>query len=300
MELQLLGGCGTVRDRCKDPETLIPALNAVIEDEIKFFPSKFKNLYRHWMENIKDWCISRQRSWGVPIPLFVHHLSRELHPKSLELLEQIANRVSEIGIDAWYDLNPEEILGEDAQNYEKLTDCLDVWFDSGVSHYAVLMKNPALAWPADLYLEGSDQHRGWFNSSLLTSVAIHDQAPYKTVSTHGYVIDIEGRKMSKSLGNYIGLTDDPQTMFGKIMSIPDECIVEYFKLALFESEEILNQISERLKKENPRDIKLGHLLGTADMIAAVMGDIDSAMPINEKIEHLFRLVAVHRDNAPVV
>ncbi|MES2998952.1 MAG: isoleucine--tRNA ligase [Pseudomonadota bacterium] len=153
--------------------------------------------------NRPDWCISRQRSWGVPIPLFVHHTSRELHPKSLDLLEQIAIRVEEKGIDAWYDVNAEELLGIDAKKYEKLTDCLDVWFDSGVTHYAVLMKNPELAYPADLYLEGSDQHRGWFQSSLLTSVAMNGKAPYKTVLTHGFTVDKKGHKMSKSLGNVI-------------------------------------------------------------------------------------------------
>jgi isoleucyl-tRNA synthetase len=150
-----------------------------------------------------DWCISRQRSWGVPIPLFVHQTSRELHPKSLDLLEQIAIRVEEKGIDAWYDLDAEELLGVEAKEYEKLTDCLDVWFDSGVTHYAVLMKNPDLAYPADLYLEGSDQHRGWFQSSLLTSVAMNGKAPYKTVLIHGFVVDEKGHKMSKSLGNVI-------------------------------------------------------------------------------------------------
>lgn len=155
------------------------------------------------VSNRPDWCISRQRSWGVPIPLFVHQSSRELHPKSLVLLEQIASQVEEKGIDAWYDLNAEALLGPEAKEYEKLSDCLDVWFDSGVTHYAVLMQNPELAWPADLYLEGSDQHRGWFQSSLLTSVAMHGKAPYKTVLTHGFTVDEKGHKMSKSLGNVI-------------------------------------------------------------------------------------------------
>lgn len=155
------------------------------------------------LSNRPDWCISRQRSWGVPLPLFVHKISRDLHPNTLVLLEQVASRVETSGIDAWYDLNPDEILGNEAKDYEKLTDCLDVWFDSGASHYAVLMKNPILSWPADLYLEGSDQHRGWFQSSLLTAVAIKGKAPYKSVLTHGFTVDEKGHKMSKSLGNVI-------------------------------------------------------------------------------------------------
>lgn len=171
--------------------------------EVNWIPQWGEARIDSMISNRPDWCISRQRSWGVPIPLFVHRLSRDLHPNSLNLLEQIAHRVAEIGIDAWYDLNPEEILGKEAEDYEKLTDCLDVWFDSGISHYAVLMKNPALAWPADLYLEGSDQHRGWFQSSLLTSVAMSGQAPYKSVLTHGFTVDEKGYKMSKSLGNVI-------------------------------------------------------------------------------------------------
>lgn len=198
------------------------------------------------ISNRPDWCISRQRSWGVPIPLFVHHLSRELHPKSLELLEQIANRVSEIGIDAWYDLNPEEILGEDAQNYEKLTDCLDVWFDSGVSHYAVLMKNPALAWPADLYLEGSDQHRGWFQSSLLTSVAMNGKAPYKSVLTHGFTVDENGHKMSKSLGNVIAPEKVIQSLGADILRLWISSTDYRKEMAV--SDEILKRTAEAYRR----------------------------------------------------
>jgi isoleucyl-tRNA synthetase len=149
--------------------------------------------------NRPDWCISRQRNWGVPITLFVDKITGELHPNTLELIETIAQRVEKDGIDAWFDLNSEELLGDEAADYSKITDTLDVWFDSGVTHYTVLDKIPA-----DLYLEGSDQHRGWFQSSLLTSVAMNDgAAPYKAVLTHGFTVDAQGRKMSKSLGNVI-------------------------------------------------------------------------------------------------
>ena len=155
------------------------------------------------MNNRPDWCISRQRTWGVPIALFVHKESQALHPNTAELIEQVAQRVEQQGIDAWFDLDASELLGEEAANYDKVSDTLDVWFDSGVTHHAVLRRREALAYPADLYLEGSDQHRGWFQSSLLTSVAINGEAPYKSVLTHGFTVDAKGQKMSKSKGNVV-------------------------------------------------------------------------------------------------
>ena len=150
-----------------------------------------------------DWCISRQRTWGVPIPIFVHQQSGELHPKTAELIEQVALKVEQGGIDAWFDLAAEQLIGNDAAEYDKVTDTLDVWFDSGVSHACVLDRRDDLARPADLYLEGSDQHRGWFQSSLLTSVSANGKAPYKAVLTHGFTVDAEGKKMSKSKGNVV-------------------------------------------------------------------------------------------------
>jgi isoleucyl-tRNA synthetase len=150
-----------------------------------------------------DWCISRQRTWGVPIALFVHKETQELHPKTAQLIESVAQKVEQHGMDAWFDLDAAELLGADAEVYQKVTDTLDVWFDSGVTHYAVLAKRVGLRFPADLYLEGSDQHRGWFQSSLKTSMAMHGVPPYKTVLTHGFTVDAQGRKMSKSIGNVI-------------------------------------------------------------------------------------------------
>lgn len=148
-----------------------------------------------------DWCISRQRNWGVPIALFVHKVSGELHPNTSALIEQVAQRVEDKGIDAWFDLEPVELLGDEAGDYDKVLDTLDVWFDSGVTHAAVLERREELHRPADLYLEGSDQHRGWFQSSLLTAVAVTGKAPYKSVLTHGFTVDKNGHKMSKSMGN---------------------------------------------------------------------------------------------------
>ena len=155
------------------------------------------------VENRPDWCISRQRNWGVPIAVFLHKETGELHPNTAELIEQVAVRMEASGIDAWFELDPEELLGPEAQQYDKITDILDVWFDSGVTHECVLKAREQLQFPAELYLEGSDQHRGWFQSSLLTSVAMNDCAPYKQVLTHGFTVDEKGYKMSKSRGNVV-------------------------------------------------------------------------------------------------
>jgi isoleucyl-tRNA synthetase len=155
------------------------------------------------IEGRPDWCISRQRTWGVPITFFIHKETRELHPQTIELIEKVAKRIEEKGIEAWFELEKEELLGIEAADYEKMTDTLDVWFDSGVTHACVLDKREQLRFPADLYLEGSDQHRGWFQSSLLASTAMNDAAPYKSVLTHGFTVDKNGEKMSKSKGNVI-------------------------------------------------------------------------------------------------
>ncbi len=155
------------------------------------------------LEQRPDWCISRQRTWGVPIALFIHKETGELHPNTRGLIEQVAQLIEQSGIDAWFDLEPSALLGDDAANYDKVTDTLDVWFDSGVTHACVLRAREELESPADLYLEGSDQHRGWFQSSLLTGIGAYGNAPYKAVLTHGFTVDGDGHKMSKSLGNII-------------------------------------------------------------------------------------------------
>ena len=148
-----------------------------------------------------DWCISRQRTWGVPLSLFIHKKTGDLHPETVELMEKVAAEVEQKGIQAWFDLSAESLLGSDNEHYEKVTDTLDVWIDSGVSHQCVLAARDYLRRPADLYLEGSDQHRGWFQSSLLTSLAVDAKPPFKSVLTHGFVVDSKGIKMSKSRGN---------------------------------------------------------------------------------------------------
>ncbi len=176
--------------------------NAAIQD-IQWLPAWGKARIEGMVNNRPDWCISRQRTWGVPIALLVDKDSNALHPDTPRLMEEVAQRIEKDGIDAWFELDVRELLGDEAEQYLKVTDTLDVWFDSGVTHYAVLARRDALQFPADLYLEGSDQHRGWFQSSLLTSIAIHGQAPYKAALTHGFTVDEKGHKMSKSLGNTI-------------------------------------------------------------------------------------------------
>lgn len=155
--------------------------------------------------NRPDWCISRQRTWGVPMTMFVHKETEELHPRTLEILEAVAQKVEKAGIQAWWDLDPVEVLGEaDAQLYRKVPDTLDVWFDSGSTYASVVQARPEFNGnSADMYLEGSDQHRGWFMSSLMLSTATDNKAPYKQVLTHGFTVDEKGRKMSKSIGNVI-------------------------------------------------------------------------------------------------
>ncbi len=172
-------------------------------DSTQFFPSWGRARLEAMIRNRPDWCVSRQRNWGVPMPFFTHKETGDLHPKSAELLEVVAQRVEQAGIEAWFALDPAELLGEDAAHYDKTGHTLDVWFDSGVTHACVLKRRPELAHPADLYLEGSDQHRGWFQSSLLTGCATDGRAPYQALLTHGFVVDGRGHKMSKSKGNVV-------------------------------------------------------------------------------------------------
>jgi isoleucyl-tRNA synthetase len=172
-------------------------------DATQFFPHWGRARLEAMIKNRPDWCVSRQRNWGVPMPFFTHKETGELHPRTSELLEIVAKRVETAGIEAWFALDAAELLGDDAAHYDKTGHTLDVWFDSGVTHACVLKRRPELAHPADLYLEGSDQHRGWFQSSLLTGCATDGRAPYDALLTHGFVVDGRGHKMSKSKGNVV-------------------------------------------------------------------------------------------------
>jgi isoleucyl-tRNA synthetase len=234
-----------------------------IHDDVKWYPAWGEERIAGMIEGRPDWCISRQRTWGVPIPLFAHKSTSEPHPRSVELMEHVAQRVEKEGADAWYRLDARDLIGSDAENYVKVTDILDVWFDSGVTHYCVLDQRPNLKrGPGDkvIYLEGSDQHRGWFHSSLLTSVAMHEKAPYDEVLTHGFTVDAQGRKMSKSLGNGIEPQDVMKTYGADILRLWIASADYRNEMAL--SDEILKRVADSYRRiRNTARFLLGNLHG---------------------------------------
>ena len=238
------------------------ALKAIRED-VDWYPAWGEERIYGMIEGRPDWCISRQRTWGVPIALFVHKSTSEPHPRSVELMEHVAQRVEREGADAWYALDPRELLGDEAEHYEKVRDILDVWFDSGVTHFCVLDQRPNLARkPGDkvMYLEGSDQHRGWFHSSLLTSVAMHGRAPYDEVLTHGFTVDAQGRKMSKSLGNGIEPQDVMKNYGADILRLWIASADYRNEMAL--SDEILKRVADAYRRiRNTARFLLGNLHG---------------------------------------
>ncbi|MGZ8097130.1 MAG: isoleucine--tRNA ligase, partial [Methylosarcina sp.] len=211
-----------------------------------------------------DWCISRQRTWGVPITFFIHKKTGEPHPRTIELIEQIARRIEEKGIEAWFALDASELLGDEAANYEKLNDTLDVWFDSGVTHACVLDKREQLKFPADLYLEGSDQHRGWFQSSLLASTAMNGVAPYRAVLTHGFTVDAEGKKMSKSKGNVVAPQSVMKDLGADVLRLWVASTDYRGEMAV--SNEILNRTSDGYRR----------LRNTARFLLSNLADFDPA------------------------
>jgi isoleucyl-tRNA synthetase len=207
-----------------------------------------------------DWCLSRQRTWGVPITLFTHKVSGELHPGSVTLIEQIARLVEAGGIDAWFSLDPAELLGVEAGHYEKVTDVMDVWADSGLSFECVAALRDDFSAPVDLYLEGSDQHRGWFHSSLLMSEGLYGRAPYRGVLTHGFTVDEQGRKMSKSLGNGIEPQDITKTLGADLLRLWVAATDFANEMSL--SQEILKRMSDSYRRmRNTLRFLLGNLHG---------------------------------------
>ena len=249
-------------------EGLLETARQAVETSIQFTPIWGKNRLAAMLEDRPDWCISRQRNWGVPITVFVHQETSQLHPDTQQLFETIAQRIEQGGINAWFDLDPAGLLGEDAADYRKVTDVLDVWFDSGTTHASVLGRREGLHFPADLYLEGSDQHRGWFQSSLLTSVAIHGCAPYKGLLTHGFTVDQDGRKMSKSLGNVIPPQDVMNTLGADILRL--WIASTDFTKEMTVSHEILNRTSDTYRR----------IRNTARFLLANMAGFD---PANDQV-----------------
>jgi isoleucyl-tRNA synthetase len=250
------------------------ALSAI--EATAFYPAWGKARLNSMIANRPDWCISRQRNWGVPIPLFLHKETGELHPETEDLIEQVARRVEQGGIDAWFNLENAELLGDQADQYQKMSDTLDVWFDSGVTHNSVLRGSHGddLAWPADLYLEGSDQHRGWFHSSLLTGCAIDGRAPYKALLTHGFVVDGKGMKMSKSKGNVVAPQEVADTLGAEILRLWVAATDYSGELSI--SKEILARVVETYRRL--RNTLRFLLANTADFDATQM------LPVEEWLE----------------
>jgi len=222
------------------------ALRAI--EATRFFPAWGKARLHGMIASRPDWTLSRQRQWGVPMPFFIHRETGQLHPRTQELLEQVARVVEQGGIEAWQRIEPEQLLGEDAARYEKIKDTLDVWFDSGSTHQTVLRGSHAahLKFPADLYLEGSDQHRGWFHSSLLVSCMLNGRAPYDALLTHGFAVDGQGRKMSKSLGNVIAPQKVSDTLGAEILRLWVAATDYSGELSI--SEEILKRVVESYRR----------------------------------------------------
>ena len=198
---------------------LLANTQRLVHGELRWEPASGGARMEAMLERRPDWCLSRQRAWGVPLPLFLERASGTLHPQTAEFLERSAQRIARDGVDAWEQLDPAEWLGADAERYEKSSDILDVWFDSGVTHHCVLERRAELDFPADVYLEGADQHRGWFQSSLLTGMAMRGVAPYRQVVTHGFTVDADGRKMSKSRGNVIAPQEVVQELGADVLRL---------------------------------------------------------------------------------
>ena len=256
----------------------------------QFYPQWGKARLHGMIANRPDWTLSRQRQWGVPMAFFVHKETGALHPRTQELLEQVAQRIEQGGIETWQDLDPRELLGDDAEHYVKNRDTLDVWFDSGVTHQTVLRGSHAAEshFPAEMYLEGSDQHRGWFHSSLLTSCMLNGVPPYKALLTHGFVVDGQGRKMSKSLGNVIAPQKVADTLGAEIIRLWVASTDYSGELSL--SDEILKRVVESYRR----------LRNTLRFLLANVSDFDAErdmLPVEEWLEIDRYALAMMRDMA---
>ncbi len=257
---------------------------------VSWFPNWGEARLADMIAKRPDWCISRQRVWGTPMPLFVNKKTNELHPDTLLLIEEVARSVEQLGVEAWEDMDINELLGDQAEQYEKVTDTLDVWFDSGVTHTSVLAARSQLTRPADIYLEGSDQHRGWFHTSLLTSVAMYNEAPYRQVLTHGFAVDAQGRKMSKSLGNVIAPDQVIQRLGADVLRL--WVATTDYRSEMSISDEILTRTSDAYRRlrntarfllSNLCDFKPEMLLSPEAMLAIDRWAVDCARRTQQEI-----------------
>jgi len=265
-------------------------------EETKFVPAWGQARLHSMIANRPDWCISRQRNWGVPIPFFLNKQTGELHPRTVELMEEVAKRVEQEGIEAWFKLDAAELLGEEAGQYDKISDTLDVWFDSGTTHWHVLRGSHSIGHDtgprADLYLEGSDQHRGWFHSSLLTGCAIDNHAPYRELLTHGFTVDENGRKMSKSLGNTIEPQKVNDTLGADILRLWVSATDYSGEMAV--SEQILQRSADAYRRiRNTARFLLSNLSGfdpardllpAEDMLALDRWAVDRTLLLQRELE----------------
>jgi len=271
--------------------------------KVEWVPSWGQARIESMIENRPDWCISRQRYWGVPIPLFVHKETQAIHARTAELIEEVAKHIEKAGIQAWFSLKAEDLLGDEADDYTKLSDTLDVWFDSGTTHFSVLQHDEfdRFAFPADMYLEGSDQHRGWFHSSLLASCAMHGQAPYKQVLTHGFTVDAKGMKMSKSVGNVVAPNKVMKTLGADIlrlwvastdysgeMSISDEIL----KRTADSYRRIRNTLRFLLANTNGFE-PASHLVASRDMLALDSWIVAETLELQNELKTLYNGYQFH-------
>ena len=268
--------------------------------KIQWTPEWGESRISGMIENRPDWCLSRQRTWGVPITLFTHRSTGALHPRTGELIAQVAARVEREGIDAWFALDAAELLGADAQNYEKAADVMDVWADSGLSFECVAALRDDFQAPVDLYLEGSDQHRGWFHSSLLMSEALYGRAPYRGVLTHGFTVDDKGRKMSKSLGNGIEPQDITRTLGADMLRL--WVAATDFSNEMSLSQEILRRMSDSYRRmRNTVRFLLGNLhdfqpeqaLPVAQLVALDAYALERARALQAEVDAAYRDYQFH-------
>ena len=269
--------------------------------DVAWTPEWGEERIRSMVDNRPDWCISRQRTWGVPIPLFVHKETGEMHPNSAELALKAADQVEDHGIDAWFELDSRELLGDEADAYDKVNDVMDVWLDSGFSHHVVGTLREEVSLPADLYLEGSDQHRGWFQSSLLTAVGMYDRAPYKGVLTHGFTVDEQGHKMSKSLGNVIEPKKIYKTLGADILRL--WVAATDYRAEMSVSDEILKRVSDAYRRlRNTQRFLLGNLSGfepgehdvpRSELISLDQWALDRAQALQEDVVRAYEGYEFH-------